>query len=405
MKKTRTSRLKRGVILGLLSALLLLILTGGAGRFSARADTADDAREALDNSVEEILGNLDLSGLESYYNTLDREQQDFFGAGLYDYLKRIVTGENEFDFSGFAAYLFSVLGRSILNILPMVMSIVAIAVVLSIVGGVRGSFASSSIETVVGFAGVGLVAVIVLAPTLTAVTAAGRLVGSLKMQMESIFPALFTLMTAVGASGSVKVYQPAVAALSVSLSGLITTVILPIILITAAFAVIGNLSGAVKLTGMTKFLGALCKWILYTSFFLFIGFLSVQGITASVYDNISVRTAKFALSQYVPVIGGYLSEGFNIIAAGSVLVKNAVGLTSILLMLLTVLPVLIEVILLALGIRLAAALIEPFASERIGGLLNALASAVNMLISVIAGILFLYGIFMILIIASGNLAL
>lgn len=260
-------------------------------------------------------------------------------------------------------------------------------------------------DNIVNFAGIALVSAIVLLQIFGIIRETAALVTTLKGQMEAVFPILFTMMTALGASGSMAIYQPAVAVLAFSVTELISVIALPMLIITIVFSVIGNLSGTVKLGGMAKFFISAAKWILYTSFFLFLAFLSIQGITAAVYDSISVRTAKFALSKYVPVIGGYLSEGFNVILAGTVLIKNAVGLTAVIIMFVSIVPVLFKVIIVSLALKLAGALTEPFEGGRIAGLLNSVSSAVNLLVAIICGIVFLYFVFLLLMIASGNLVL
>ena len=142
-----------------------------------------------------------------------------------------------------------------------------------------------------------------------------------------------------------------------------------------------------------------------TAFFVFMAFLSVQGITASVYDGISIRTTKFALSKYVPVIGGYLSEGFNLIMAGSVLIKNSLGLTALILLLLTVVPYIIRITLLSLTLRLTAAISEPLGSSEITGVIGSFGKNLTVLIAIILGVTFMYFVFIMLIIATGNLSL
>ena len=301
--------------------------------------------------------------------------------------------------------MLGALGISIAEILPVLISIIAVAVLISFIGGMKGSFASQSVDGIVNFAGIALVSAIVLLQIFSAIRDTSALVTTLKTQMEAVFPILFTLMTALGASGSIAIYQPAVAVLAFSVTELVSAIALPMLIITIVFSVVGNLSSATKLGGMAKFFVSAAKWILYTSFFLFLTFLSVQGITAAVYDNISVRTAKFALSKYVPVIGGYLSEGFNVILAGTVLIKNAVGLTAVIIMFVSVVPVLLKVIVVSLSLKLAGAVTEPFEGGKICGLLNSVSSSVNLLVAVILGMVFLYFVFLILIIASGNLVL
>lgn len=396
--------MKRRLALILILALLAACIAGGADFRSVYAEeNAGVGSEQV--APEELLEQTDISGLSDYFETLNGDQRAVFGTSLYEYLEKIVSGEFEFGYSSFFSYMTGALGLSIVKILPMLLSIIAVAVLISFIGGMKGSFASQSVDSIVNFAGIALVSAIVLLQIFGIIKETAALVTTLKSQMEAVFPILFTMMTALGASGSMAIYQPAVAVLAFSVTELISVIALPMLIITIVFSVIGNLSGTVKLGGMAKFFISAAKWILYTSFFLFLAFLSIQGITAAVYDSISVRTAKFALSKYVPVIGGYLSEGFNVILAGTVLIKNAVGLTAVIIMFVSIVPVLFKVIIVSLALKLAGALTEPFEGGRIAGLLNSVSSAVNLLVAVICGIVFLYFVFLLLIIASGNLVL
>ena len=396
--------MKRRLALIFILALLAAGITGGFAFGNVYAEESVGS-ESEKLTPEELLEQTDISGLSDYFETLNGDQRAVFGTSLYEYLEKIVSGEFEFGYSSFFTYMMGALGLSIVKILPMLLSIIAVAVLISFIGGMKGSFASQSVDNIVNFAGIALVSAIVLLQILGIIRETAALVTTLKGQMEAVFPILFTMMTALGASGSMAIYQPAVAVLAFSVTELISVIALPMLIITIVFSVIGNLSGTVKLGGMAKFFISAAKWILYTSFFLFLAFLSIQGITAAVYDSISVRTAKFALSKYVPVIGGYLSEGFNVILAGTVLIKNAVGLTAVIIMFVSIVPVLFKVIIVSLALKLAGALTEPFEGGRIAGLLNSVSSAVNLLVAIICGIVFLYFVFLLLVIASGNLVL
>lgn len=364
-----------------------------------------DETDAEEISVEELLNELDISALSEYFDTMTEDQKAFFGSSIKAWLGKVANGEFKFEYSSFMKYLLSTLGGTLGSVLPILLSIIAIAVTISFVGGIKGGFASKSTDTLVNFAGITLVSVLILVEIYGAIGDVRSLVSSIRTQTEIVFPILFTLMTALGASGSIAIYQPAVAVFAFSITELVTTIALPALIVAIVFSVVGNLSCTVKLGGAAKFCISAAKWVLYTTFFLFLAFLSVQGITAAIYDNVSVRAAKFAMSKYIPVIGGYLSEGFNVILAGSVLIKNAVGLTAVVVLLMTVLPVLIKIIAVSLSLKLAGAITEPFEGGKITSLLNSVSSGVNLLIAVVCGLAFLYFVFLILLIASGNLVL
>ena len=164
---------------------------------------------------------------------------------------------------------------------------------------------------------------------------------------------------------------------------IIIVFILPAFIISVVLTAVGNLSDGVKLGKLSDFFSGSSKWLLGTAFFLFSAFMAVQGITASVYDGVSIRTAKFAISKYVPIIGGYLSDGLNLVMSGSVLVKNALGTTAIVLLFVSVLPVIIQVLVLNLSLRFAGAVIEPFGDGRMSALVTNLGKNLTLLISIV----------------------
>lgn len=397
---------------------LLCVLCHACGNVSAatRADeftlsasvcaSNADAETELSDNVDDIVEKLDLSQLEEYIATLTNEQQALLGVGgIKNRIKAVVTGNLSGDYSSFLGYVSAVLGVNVLNYLPIVATVIVIAVAYSLLTSLRGKFAAESVQNIVYFACAALLIAVLCAQVFTVIDAVRKLVENLQKQMAIFFPVLLTLMTAVGAGSSVAVYRPSVAILASGISELITVFILPAFIVSVVFTVVGNLTEGVKLGKLSDFFSSASKWLLGTAFFLFSAFMAVQGITASVYDGVSVRAAKFAISKYVPIIGGYLSDGLNLVIGGSVLVKNAVGTTAMILLFVSVLPVLMQVLLLSLSLRFAGAVVEPLGDGRIATLVSNLGKNLVLLVSVVLAISFLYFVFLLLIVCTGNLAI
>ena len=140
-----------------------------------------------------------------------------------------------------------------------------------------------------------------------------------------------------------------------------------------------------------------------TTFTIFMGFMSIQGITAGSYDKVSIRTAKFAMKSYIPILGGYLSDGFNVILASGVLVKNSVGLAGLILMFATILMPIIQMLVLKLGLNLTAAILEPIVDKRISNFIMGVSKTLVMLLCTILAVAFMYFIMVGLIISTANL--
>ncbi len=394
----------------LLAAVILiaLYLVTAAFSFDGPQLNADnsEAEKDLGENVEEIVDNLDLAELEAYLAQLAESQKAVIGFGsIKNRIKAVINGNLSNDYGSFISYMASILGINVLSYLPVIAAVIAIAVAYNIMSSLRGKFASDSVQNIVYFACVSLLMVILFTQMFAMIGTVKQFVSDLQKQMSIFFPVLLTLMTAIGSGSSVAVYKPSVAILASGISELIIVFILPAFIISVVLTAVGNLSDGVKLGKLSDFFSGSSKWLLGTAFFLFSAFMAVQGITASVYDGVSIRTAKFAISKYVPIIGGYLSDGLNLVMSGSVLVKNALGTTAIVLLFVSVLPVIIQVLVLNLSLRFAGAVIEPFGDGRMSALVTNLGKNLTLLISIVLAIAFLYFVFLILIVCTGNLAL
>ncbi len=133
--------------------------------------------------------------------------------------------------------------------------------------------------------------------------------------------------------------------------------------------------------------------------------MGVSGLTASVRDGISIRAARFAVSKYVPIIGGYLSQGFDFLMAGNILIKNALGSSAIVLIVLGVAPTVMRLAVFTLTLKLTAALAEPMGGDRFCGILTSISKSSSMIATTVIAMTFLYILFLSMLIGTGNLGL
>ena len=116
----------------------------------------------------------------------------------------------------------------------------------------------------------------------------------------------------------------------------------------------------------------------------------------------SFNAAKFAVSSYVPILGGYLSDGFDLLTASLVLVKNAVGVTGVAVLAAVVLFPLLQLAAFILGLRLTAAITEPIGDTRTSSVLGALADNTGLPVTALVGVGFMFFVILMLVIGSFN---
>ena len=208
------------------------------------------------------------------------------------------------------------------------------------------------------------------------------------------------LMNGAGASITVKAYQPLVLFLSNVVSNIFSKVLLPIVITIFVLSLVDNLSPQTKVKNLIDFFTSGFKWIIGIVFTIYMAFMAIQGITASSADGISIKTAKYAIKNYIPMLGGYISDGFEVARVGSVIIKNAIGFSGIIFLIITIISPIIFIGILQLALKLIAALAEPIADGRSTGLLSSVSKSLSLLITVVIGVAVMYFIIIFLLMCS-----
>lgn len=362
----------------------------------------ESVEEELEIETEKQLDDLDFSDLETYIDSLESSVKDMFSGSFVGKVESLINGEY-ITGDSFLSSVFSLLWDGLLDFLPIIASIIAVSILGGMVGNLKPNTGGKSIGNIIHFVTYGIVIVFLGTTLVELIALTSKTLTSLKSLMDMIFPVLLTLLTAVGGSVSVGLYQPAIALLGNIFISLITYFLMPLFIFSIVFSIVGNLSNNVKLDKFVAFLQGTFKWSIGLLFTLFLGFITIQGISASAVDGLSIRTAKYTIKSYVPIVGGYVSDGLSIIMASSMLIKNAVGTAGLLLILFSVISPVISLILFMLSLRFMAGIIEPVGDRKTANFVSDISKSMSMLIALIVAVSFMYMVMTGLIMCSCNL--
>ena len=220
--------------------------------------------------------------------------------------------------------------------------------------------------------------------------------------IEIMSPIILTLMIASGGSVSASVYKPAVLFLSTGIINIVLTIILPLVGLILVFSVISNFSDSIKISKFGESATSIIKWIIGIIITVFTIFLTVQGITSATFDGISIKAAKYAISNSVPIIGGFLKDGFDLVAAGSVIIKNSVGIAVVFALFYTIISPVLYIASFSLLMKLTAALLEPICDARISGFCTSVSKCITYLIVALLTVGIMLFVTVLLMIFSGN---
>ncbi len=342
--------------------------------FSAPNDESE-----IGENVDGQLQDIDFSGLDNILSNLGKNERGFFGNGsFFEIVTKFINAEDSEYYNNFLTYVFSVLFDDIIELIPYFAIIIALCICYSLISQLS-SERNRSLGGLVHIICFSSVAVIVLKIVLQLMTDVSQTITSVESQMEIIFPIILTLMTAVGSSVTASTFQPLLVILTSGITKLFVSILVPIFIFSVVFGVIGNLSSNVRLDKFAKFFSSLFNWIVGIVFTIFVAFLTLHGLTVSTIDSISLKTAKYAIRSYVPVLGSYLSEGISVIIASSVLIKNAVGVAGLVLLFATIFAPILKIVIVILLLKLSAAILEPLCEKQIHEFLYSIAKSLNML--------------------------
>ncbi len=368
------------------------------------ADEKSDIKEELEGNVGDNLDKIDFGQFDEFLSRVFEDGQGL-GEDIRSFVESVIKGEQKLGFSDFLSIAARYVSKEFTGFIPLIVTIVAIAILFSMIDGLSSSFMNKGTTEIIYFVCYSAIIVIITGSVGVLLADVVKTCNTMFDLMAMTFPILLTLMTALGGVVSVSAYKPLMAVLTGTIGGIITKFVIPCFIVSIVFAIAGSLSKNIKLDKMTKSVKSVGEFVLGLIFSLFTTFVTLEGITGSVIDGISVKSAKFAIGSYVPVLGGYLSEGFDLVLASCVLIKNALGFTGIIVMLLIVIAPIIKIAVFSIVLKLVAGIVEPLCDSRISSLIYSISKSMTLLIAILLGTAFMFLIMSMLVIYTLNIGI
>lgn len=399
------------LLTGVMAAVLTVLSgTGALAAFGVPESSAQpEAEEREDESGlrDEIIRqseSLDLSQWEEYFSIV----KDEFGSGFdYNGIKTMLadyaisgadTRPNEI-YKTITDLLVGQLGAA----LPAMLGIIGIALLTGLCGAMLDASERSGMKSALMLILCALCILLITALFSDMAAKASETVGRIAGFSSAAAPVLATLLTAMGCEMSAGAYSPLMAFLSSGVVALLEGVIIPMALALGVLSVIDGLTQRVRLGKAAALLKKIIKWIIGLMSTLYLGIASIQGLSANAVDGVSIRTAKYALDKLIPAAGGMISGSIDTVAGCSLLLKNAAGIASIVILFALILKPLVYLIGGMFAFKAAAAVCEPFSDPRIPKMLEGVSDAVSFLFAAAATSGCMFVITAGLIVSTGNM--
>lgn len=362
----------------LICLLLCLLLTTG---FAA----AEDVRELLDEQLSAVGG-------DELYSSLPEDTRRFLqGLG-------ITSVDSLYESDGAESWLAAVMqwaGEALRGPLSKGGALLAVVILCALMDSLRQSGDERAVSAV--FQVVSTLAVAIsLIPALTeAVELSARALESLSVFMLSFVPVYGALLFSSGRTLSAAGYQSVVLLSAQIFSAANGRILLPLATASCSLGIAGSVNRDIRLDALSEAFNKFCVWSLGSVSTLFVGMLSVKNVVAAASDSVGRRVLRLSVANFIPVVGGALSESVNTVAGCLTLTRSTVGAFGIVAAAGLLLPPLLSLC----GWMLLLGLLSAAAQTLTLDTLSVMLKAASGLVRVLLALLCIEGLFLIVTIA------
>jgi len=364
----------------IVSLVIFVILLGG----TTPPALAEDVNSQTPENIE-LMQQVDLSQMRGFLEQLDSDvQKTMPGFSLTNMFDDLKTGKLDLRPEKLGRTLLAVLGREVISSAPLIGKLLMLAVLGAVLGQLQVAFGGN-----VGKTAQVMTYLVLLSLALTsfqealgvATSTIDRMVGL----MQTLFPVMLTLLISMGNLTSAALFKPLIMGSLTVLATIIKTVVLPLYFLAAVLKLFNHISEQFKLSklaGLFEFTGKVCQGIIMT---VFIGVMTVQGVTGGVADSVVFRTAKYS-ADLVPVVGKFFKDAVELVITSGLLLKNAIGIIALLAIIVICLGPVIKILAMILIFRVSAALIEPLGEKALANSLQDMSKSLIYILVTVASV-------------------
>ncbi|MDR0946438.1 MAG: stage III sporulation protein AE [Ruminococcus sp.] len=352
--------------------LLILIIVFPPPIFaeeSAAEDPAEIAADEIGIDVSQIQGDLP----DSAYDMLDDN-------GITPTSTDSMTQLNPLDIFG---YIWETLTSKITYPLRVFASILAVILLSALVEGLQDTISDPKLTRIYGIICVMVAVSIISAPLSETIQSAAASLSEGGLFMASYIPVFAGITASSGHITSAASYSLVVVFASDAAVIIASNYMVPILSICMALGIIEAINPNFSLSGITSAIQKITQIVIAFTMVIFLGLLSTQSIIGASADTLGVKAAKFAASNFIPVVGSAVADAYTTVKASLGLLRGGVGFFGIAAIFAMVVPPLLEVGMMRLAFSAAELVSDMFGADAIKVLLKNCVKILSLIFSLL----------------------
>lgn len=338
------------------------------------------------NTEEDVINSqMDSFNISNFINEANKYTEDVLeDIDIGELLNDAIKGE--INNSELLKNIFPLLGDEIKEAIKVMVSIIIIVLIHSVFKSIADNLNNNSVSQITYYVQYILIATVIMSNFTNIIDLLKDTITNMTGFLQSLFPLLMTLMLASGSVVSVNMIQPIILFIINLISNIFQTIIIPAILIGTALAIVSKISDRIQIDKLSKFIKSSSIWVIGILLTIFVGVLSIEGTLGSSVDGITAKTAKAAVSSFIPVVGKVLGDAVDTVIGCSSILKNAIGIVGVIVVIaICILPI-IKLAVITIIYHFTAAICEPIADSKVISLFSQMADTFKILLAILCAI-------------------
>lgn len=353
--------------------------------------------------IEQQTKRLQTGEVERYWNDLLVKYGGYFPReAMPDFVDLLLPGGEKLTVNN----VFKAIGKFMLQEVFMngklIVTIVILVVFSMVLETLQTAFERNTVSKIAYTISYMVIIILAINSFQIAIGYAKEAISSMINFMMAMVPLLLTLLASMGNVVTVTVMHPLIIFMVHLVGTLIYVGVFPLLFFSAILHIVSSISDKYKVTQLANLMRSISVGLLGVLLTIFLGVISVQGATSSVTDGVSIRTAKYITGNFVPVIGRAFSDATDTVISASLLVKNAVGLSGVIILLFLCAFPAIKILTLALIYNASAAIMQPLGDSPVLGCLKTIGKSMIYVFAALAAVGLMFFLAITILITAGN---
>lgn len=353
-----------------------------------------------------LQNNKQVESLYNYINNIKSKYELLNDLDVKAYIKNIVQGkEGGLSFKKLSKSIGMYALKEVLVSMKLVGMVIIIAIICSLINNLERAFSNENLSGIAYFACYALIIILVAKSFYIGVDIAKEAIKAMADFMTALIPVLLMLIASVGGIAEAAVMDPIIIGILSLFSRIYADFIIPVILMGFVLQFADNISDSFSISNLTQLFNKFVLWAQGIIMTMFIGILTIRGITSKTLDTVTVKTARYAIDNFVPIVGKCLSDAISSVAGYSLLLKNALSTLGLVIIIAIVLYPIVKIFIISMLYKLSAALIEPIGDSKLVKCISSVGDSLILIMSCLISVSVMFFIMLAIIATAGTMAI